>query len=69
VLAGNGFIRSMFGAVFPLFAGAMYRNLGAGWASTLLALLACVFVPIPILLYKYGDRIRLASKRARHDYE
>ncbi|KAH9976874.1 major facilitator superfamily domain-containing protein [Lactifluus volemus] len=69
VLAGNGFIRSIFGAVFPLFAGAMYSNLDVGWASTLLALLACLFVPIPILLYKYGERIRRASKRARHDYE
>jgi MFS transporter, DHA1 family, multidrug resistance protein len=69
VLAGNGFIRSIFGAVFPLFAGAMYSNLHVGWASTLLALLACLFVPIPILLYKYGERIRRASKRARHDYE
>ena len=59
----------MFGAAFPLFAKAMYVNLGVDWASTLLALLACAFVPIPILLYKYGERIRMASKRARHDYE
>jgi len=69
VLAGNDFIRSMFGAGFPLFAGATYRNLGVGWASTLLALLACAFVPIPNLLYKYGERIRMASKLARHDFE
>ncbi|KAH9003705.1 putative caffeine resistance protein 5 [Lactarius hatsudake] len=69
VLAGNDFIRSMFGAGFPLFAGAMYRNLGVGWASTLLALLSCAFIPIPILLYKYGERVRMASKRARHDYD
>ncbi|KAI9430829.1 putative caffeine resistance protein 5 [Lactarius indigo] len=69
VLAGNDFIRSMFGAGFPLFAGAMYRNLGVGWASTLLALLSCAFIPIPILLYKYGEHIRMASKRARHDYD
>lgn len=68
VLAGNDFIRSMFGAAFPLFARAMYVNLGVGWASTLLGLLACAFVPIPILLYKYGARIRMASKRARHDF-
>jgi len=69
VLAGNDFIRSMFGAGFPLFAGATYRNLGVGWASTLLALLACAFVPIPILLYKYGERLRMASKHARHDFD
>jgi MFS transporter, DHA1 family, multidrug resistance protein len=57
VLAGNDFIRSMFGAGFLLFARAMYINLGVGWASTLLALLSCAFV----LLYKYGEHIRMAS--------
>ncbi|KAI0061852.1 MFS transporter [Artomyces pyxidatus] len=67
VLAGNDLIRSAFGAAFPLFASAMYRNMGVGWASTLLALLGCVFISIPILLYKYGDRIRMSSKHARHD--
>jgi DHA1 family multidrug resistance protein-like MFS transporter len=56
----------MFGATFPLFAGTTYRNLGLGWATMLLA---CAFVPIPILLYQHGDRIRMASKRARHDFE
>ncbi|KAI0062506.1 putative caffeine resistance protein 5 [Artomyces pyxidatus] len=67
VLAGNDLMRSLFGAAFPLFAGAMYRNLGTGWASTLLGLLSCAFIPIPILLYVYGERIRMVSKRARHD--
>ncbi|KAH9009684.1 hypothetical protein EDB85DRAFT_2298454 [Lactarius pseudohatsudake] len=33
-----------------------------------LALLACAFVLIPSLLYKYGEHIRMASKRALHDY-
>ncbi|KAI0062522.1 MFS transporter [Artomyces pyxidatus] len=69
VLAGNDLIRSMFGAAFPLFAGAMYRNLGVGWASTLLGLLACSFIPIPILLWRYGEKIRMSSKRARHDFD
>jgi DHA1 family multidrug resistance protein-like MFS transporter len=66
VLAGNDLVRSAFGAGFPLFGAAMYHNLGVGWASTLLGLLSCVFIPIPILLYYYGERIRLASKRALH---
>jgi len=47
----------------------MYINLGVGWASTLLVLLSCAFVPIPILLYRYVEHIRMASKRARHDFE
>ncbi|KAH9064531.1 benomyl/methotrexate resistance protein [Lactarius vividus] len=66
VLAGNDLVRSAFGAGFPLFGAAMYHNLGVGWASTLLAFLSCAFIPIPILLYYYGERIRLASKRAQH---
>ena len=53
----------------PLFARAMDVNLDVGWASTLLALLACAFVPIPVLLYKYDERIRMASKRAPYDFE
>jgi len=66
VLAGNDLMRSAFAAGFPLFGAAMYNNLGIGWASTLLALLSCAFIPIPILLYIYGERIRLASKHAQH---
>ena len=61
----------MFGAGLPPLCGAMYRNLSVGWASAFLrlALLACAFVRAPILRYKYGERIRMANKRARHDYK
>lgn len=52
VLAGNDFMRSSFGAGFPLFAGAMYNKLGVGWASSLLAFLSIAFIPIPFVLYK-----------------
>jgi DHA1 family multidrug resistance protein-like MFS transporter len=81
VLAGNNFIRSMFGAafplfirsmfgaMFPLFMKAMYINLGIGWANTLLVLLSCAFVLIPILMYKYGECIQVASKHTHHNYE
>ncbi|KAG4439814.1 hypothetical protein IFR05_004712 [Cadophora sp. M221] len=67
VLAGNDFFRSSFGAGFPLFATAMYKKLGVGGASSLLGGLSIVFIPIPFVLHKYGERIRKASKRARHD--
>ncbi|KAL4897762.1 major facilitator superfamily domain-containing protein [Aspergillus ambiguus] len=67
VLAGNDFMRSSFGAGFPLFATAMFHNLGVGWACTLLGCLTVLFVPYPFVLLKYGKRIRLASKFARHD--
>merc|ERR1712093_220008 len=67
VLAGNDFFRSSFGAGFPLFASAMYKKLGVAWASSLLGFLSIAFIPIPFVLYFYGERIRKASKRARHD--
>lgn len=51
VLAGNDFMRSAFGAGFPLFARAMYDKLGVNWASSLLGFLAIAFIPIPFGLY------------------
>lgn len=51
VLAGNDFMRSSFGAGFPLFALAMYRRLGVGWASSKLAFLGIAFIPILFALY------------------
>lgn len=67
VLAGNDFMRSAFGAGFPLFATAMYHRLGIDWASSLLGFLGLAFVPIPFLLYKFGKQIRDKSKHARKD--
>ncbi|TKA66501.1 hypothetical protein B0A49_06636 [Cryomyces minteri] len=68
VLAGNDLMRSAFGAGFPLFAGAMFRNLGVGWASSLLGFLSIVFIPIPFALYFYGETLRKKhSKIARKD--
>lgn len=52
VLAGNDFFRSSFGAGFPLFATAMYENLGVGWASSTLGFIAIAFIPIPFFLFK-----------------
>ena len=52
VLAGNDFFRSSFGAGFPLFASAMYHNLGIAWASSTLAFISISFIPIPFVLYK-----------------
>ncbi|KAF2097291.1 MFS transporter [Rhizodiscina lignyota] len=69
VLAGNDLFRSSFGAFFPLFAGAMYHNLGVGWASSLLAFLGVAFIPIPFVLYRYGATLRKNySKHARKDF-
>lgn len=67
VLAGNDLMRSAFGAGFPLFASAMFKNLGIPWASSTLAFLGIAFIPIPFALYKFGKQIRHKSKNARKD--
>ncbi|RXW18072.1 hypothetical protein EST38_g7778 [Candolleomyces aberdarensis] len=63
-LAANTFVRSIAGAVFPLFATQMYEALNPRWASTLLGLIALVMMPIPFVLIKFGPRLRKNSKYA-----
>lgn len=63
-LAAKTLIRSGSGAAFPLFIVQMYHGLNNQWASTLLAFIALAIVPIPFVFYKYGARIRAASKNA-----
>lgn len=65
VLAANAVMRSIFGAVFPLFTTQMYDNLGIHWASTVPAFLALACVPFPFLFYKYGATIRVKCKYAQ----
>ncbi|KAL5372726.1 hypothetical protein DPSP01_013288 [Paraphaeosphaeria sporulosa] len=63
-IAVNTFIRSFFGAFFPLFTHAMYTKLGVAWASSLLAFVCVAFLPVPVLFYVYGAKIRAKSKWA-----
>ena len=39
-LAAATVVRSLFGAIFPLFASQMYENLGTHWASTVVGFIA-----------------------------
>ncbi len=63
-LAGNTFLRSLCGAGFPLFSGYMFNGMGIQWAATLLGCVAAALVPIPVIFYLYGARIRRNSKFA-----
>ena len=60
-LAGNALLRSVMGAVLPLAGAKLYHTLGSNWAGTLLGLLEAVFIPIPVVFYFYGHRLRKAS--------
>jgi len=64
-LAAVSFLRSLAGFGFPLFAPAMYNALGYGKGNTILAVVTIVLgCPAPWLLWRYGKRIRLASRYA-----
>lgn len=61
-MAATSCCRSVFGAVLPLAASPMYRNLGIAWASSLLGFLSLAMCIIPFAFIKYGDRIRANSR-------
>ncbi|KAJ5151732.1 MFS general substrate transporter [Penicillium capsulatum] len=58
VLAANSILRSIFGAVFPLFTTYMFDDLGLHWAASIPAFLALACVPLPFFFYVFGARIR-----------
>jgi multidrug resistance protein len=60
-LAANAVLRSVMGAVFPLFTPRMYASLGDQWACMVFAFLALVCTPMPFLFYKFGPAIRARS--------
>lgn len=63
-IAANTFLRSLAGAVFPLFAQYMFASLKVNYAGTLLGCVALVLVPIPVAFWKYGHKLRARSKFA-----
>ena len=42
----------------------MFDALGVNWAGTLLGCVALVLVPIPVVFWRYGAKIRTRSKFA-----
>ncbi|KLJ13774.1 hypothetical protein EMPG_11315 [Blastomyces silverae] len=61
-IAANSFVRCICAAAFPLFAVRMYEKLGVNWAGSLLGFFSLAMVPVPILFYVYGARIRSMSR-------
>lgn len=61
-MAATSACRSIFGAVLPLAARPMYKNLGIAWASSLLGFLSLAMCIIPFAFIRYGDRIRSNSR-------
>ncbi|KAI4130742.1 MAG: hypothetical protein LQ338_001578 [Usnochroma carphineum] len=60
--AASTILRSLVGALLPLAGGSMYQTLGLGWGNSLLAFIAVALCPIPIVFYRYGEKIRKHPK-------
>lgn len=63
-IAAKTFLRSIIGAMIPLFVNQMFHGLGFQYAGLLVAMVAVLISPIPFVFYKYGEGIRLRSARA-----
>lgn len=61
-LAANTVMRSIAGATLPLCGLKMYDQLGLGWGNSLLAFIAIAMLPIPILILRFGEKLRLKTK-------
>ncbi|KAF8511161.1 MFS general substrate transporter [Gautieria morchelliformis] len=57
-MAAVTLIRTITGAVYPLFGQKLFEALGYGKGATLLATLAVPAIPLPLILYKHGRYIR-----------
>ncbi|GAA6040667.1 hypothetical protein JCM8097_000866 [Rhodosporidiobolus ruineniae] len=62
IFAGNDFFRSNFAAPFPLFGRAFFKGLGIGGGNTFLAVASIFTTVFLYLIYRFGGRLRAASK-------
>ncbi|KAK0747251.1 major facilitator superfamily domain-containing protein [Apiosordaria backusii] len=57
-IAANTVARSLAGMLLPLAGPSMYQNLGLGWGNSLLGFICILMIPVPLLLHRYGARLR-----------
>lgn len=57
-IAASTVFRALLGALLPLAGRKMYATLGLGWGTSLLAFIAVAMMPVPVIFYKHGERIR-----------
>jgi MFS family permease len=61
-IAANTVLRSLVGMLLPLAGPSMYATLGLGWGNSLLGFLCLALLPMPLLLVRFGGRLRRAQK-------
>ena len=61
-IAANTVLRSLVGMLLPLAGPSMYKTLGLGWGNSLLGFISIAMIPMPLLFWKFGARLRKAQK-------
>ena len=64
-VAANTFLRSCFAGAFPLVVAPLYHNVGVPWGTSIFAFFSLALVPVPFLLFRYGENLRARSKWSR----
>lgn len=57
--------RCLMGTFLPLAAGPLAEKLGYGWAFTILSLISLALAPIPMFVFRYGQKWRQRSEFTR----
>jgi MFS family permease len=60
-MAGNVVLRNAAAASLPLAGPALRQKIGIGWGFSVLALLVVLTIPIPLVLMRFGERLRKAQ--------
>lgn len=68
-LAALQLLRLVAAGVMAILAHIMYRHLGPHWTSTLLGCIATIFLPVPYVLFQWGNRVRKWSRYAESEFE
>lgn len=61
-LAADNIVRYLFSFSVPLFTIQMVNRLGFLWTANMLAFLSLILAPVPIFIFKFGPRLRAASR-------
>lgn len=61
-IAANTVLRSIVGGLLPLSGLTLYNDLGYGWGNSVFGFIALAMVPVPIVFYYYGEKLRKMEK-------
>nr|POE75795.1 putative transporter spbpb2b2.16c [Quercus suber] len=57
-IAAGAFLRSLVGAIVPLFVGNLMSDVGYGWGMSVFGFLSLLLMPAPLLFQRYGKTLR-----------